>query len=88
MVVLYMLAVVGYLLPAIIATLRGHHQQNAIGALNLLLGWTLLGWIGALVWSLTAVPAAHHQPVSTGSIVRMVIGLAVVGVLLAVIAQN
>jgi hypothetical protein len=29
----------------------------AIFALNLLLGWTLLGWFAALVWSLTAVQA-------------------------------
>jgi hypothetical protein len=28
----------------------------AIAALNLLLGWTLLGWVGALVGSLTATP--------------------------------
>jgi hypothetical protein len=26
----------------------------AIFVLNLLLGWTLLGWIGSLVWSCTA----------------------------------
>jgi len=27
----------------------------AILVLNLLLGWTFLGWVGALIWSLTAV---------------------------------
>ena len=42
-----------YLLPAIIAHKRQHPQHMAIGVLNLLLGWTLLGWVGALVWSLT-----------------------------------
>jgi hypothetical protein len=26
----------------------------AIGVLNFFLGWTLLGWIGALVWACTA----------------------------------
>ena len=38
-----------YFLPAVAAPLRGHHQRLAITALNLLLGWTALGWIIALV---------------------------------------
>ncbi|MGH6803055.1 MAG: superinfection immunity protein [Methyloceanibacter sp.] len=46
-----------YFLPAIVAGLRGHHNSGAIFALNLLLGWTALGWIIALVWSFTAVQA-------------------------------
>ncbi|MBI5014363.1 MAG: superinfection immunity protein [Deltaproteobacteria bacterium] len=41
--------------PAGIAHQRHHHQLGAIAALNLLLGWTVLGWIGALVWAFTAV---------------------------------
>jgi hypothetical protein len=49
------LALVIYLLPALIAGGRKHHQQGAILGLNLLLGWTLLGWIAAFVWALTAV---------------------------------
>ena len=44
-----------YFIPAIIAWLRGHQSKWAITALNALLGWTFLGWIGALVWSLTGV---------------------------------
>jgi hypothetical protein len=45
-----------YFIPAIVAICRKHHQQNAILVLNLLLGWTGLGWIGALVWAATATP--------------------------------
>lgn len=45
-----------YFLPAIVATFRNHHQANAIAILNLFLGWTLLGWVIALVWSATAIP--------------------------------
>lgn len=48
-------AVALYFLPLLIALPRNHHNALAIAALNLLLGWTLLGWIAALVWSLTAV---------------------------------
>jgi hypothetical protein len=44
-----------YFLPAIIAVDRRHEQGLAIFVLNLLLGWTALGWILALVWACTAV---------------------------------
>lgn len=43
-----------YLLPTVIAALRGHHNTMAIFVLNLLLGWTVLGFVGALVWSFTS----------------------------------
>lgn len=36
-----------------IAWSRGHPSTGAILALNLFLGWTLLGWIISLVWSFT-----------------------------------
>lgn len=42
-----------YLLPSIVAASRKHNNEGAIVALNLLLGWTGLGWIGALIWALT-----------------------------------
>lgn len=44
-----------YLIPAWVAFAREHHQRGAITALNFALGWTLLGWVGALVWALTQV---------------------------------
>jgi hypothetical protein len=44
-----------YLLPTWVAFNRQHHNRFAIFALNFLLGWTFLGWVGALVWALTAV---------------------------------
>jgi hypothetical protein len=45
-----------YFLPAIIA--RKKRNANAITVLNLLLGWTILGWIITLVWALTSDPLA------------------------------
>jgi Superinfection immunity protein len=42
-----------YLLPSLIAALRGHLDAAAIFVLNLVLGWTGLGWLVALIWSLT-----------------------------------
>jgi len=35
---------------------RRHHNRVAIFALNLLAGWTAVGWIIALVWALTRPP--------------------------------
>jgi hypothetical protein len=49
-----------YFLPALIAALRKHPQTLAIFVLNLLLGWSVIGWIGSLVWSLT-----NAQPTQT-----------------------
>lgn len=48
-------AFAAYFLPTLVASRRDHPQQNAIALLNLLLGWTFLGWIAALVWAATAV---------------------------------
>ena len=48
-----------YFLPSIIASRRGHRQAGAITVLNLLLGWTLLGWVIALVWSCSYVAPAR-----------------------------
>jgi hypothetical protein len=44
-----------YLAPLIIATVRDHHRLPWIGLLNFAAGWTVVGWIGALVWSVTAI---------------------------------
>jgi ABC-type transport system involved in cytochrome c biogenesis permease component len=52
---LLLILIIPYFAPAIVAFARGHHQKWAIFALDLLLGWTFLGWVGALVWSLTKV---------------------------------
>ncbi len=43
-----------YFVPSIVAGMRSHRQLAPIIALNVLLGWTLVGWIAALVWSLAA----------------------------------
>ena len=43
-----------YFLPTVIALARSHHNGFAIFLTNLLLGWTLIGWVIALIWSVTA----------------------------------
>lgn len=40
--------------PTVVAVLRGHQDTFAIFLTNLLLGWTFIGWIVALIWACTA----------------------------------
>jgi uncharacterized membrane protein YqaE (UPF0057 family) len=40
-----------YFLPTIVALVRGHWAVSAVFVLNFLLGWTLIGWMVALVWA-------------------------------------
>ena len=53
-----LLLVLAYFLPSLVAVARGHQSGLEIVTCNLLLGWTVLGWIVAFIWSLTA---AHWE---------------------------
>jgi len=44
-----------YIAPLVIAMVQDHHRLPWIGLLNLTTGWTVAGWIAALVWSVTAI---------------------------------
>jgi sorbitol-specific phosphotransferase system component IIC len=58
--ILIVLLIVVYFIPTFVADRRKNHV-GAIFALNLFLGWTLLGWVGALVlalWNNNAAPTA------------------------------
>lgn len=59
--ILIIIVLVIYFIP----TLVGMKKRNAgaIFTLNLLLGWTLLGWIIALVWALTVDQNVSHVPI-------------------------
>jgi hypothetical protein len=45
------LGFVTYFLPSLIALLRSKRDILAIVLLNFFLGWTLIGWVVALVWA-------------------------------------
>ncbi len=47
-----------YFVPTIVAFRRKDRQRTAIFILNLFLGWTLIGWVGALVWAYIRSSAA------------------------------
>ncbi|NTV60589.1 MAG: superinfection immunity protein [Chlorobiaceae bacterium] len=50
-----------YFLPLFIAVIRKHHQTGAIFVLDLLAGWTFIGWVGALVWACTEVKRISQE---------------------------
>ena len=43
-----------YFLPALIATIKGRPNKGAIWALNILGGWTVVGWVVSFIWALTS----------------------------------
>ncbi len=45
-----------HFLPTIIAALRNSRHIVAIFLINLFLGWTVIGWIVALIWACTSDP--------------------------------
>ena len=50
-VILLAIIVLIYLLPTLIAFSREHPQRGLIVILNLIFGWTLLGWILIFLWA-------------------------------------
>jgi len=67
-VVLPVLGALFYAIPSLVARAKRHHQFTAILWLNILAGWTFIGWVAALVWALSnpqvvvAAPAMGTHP--------------------------
>ena len=52
-----------YFIPFIFAKKRKHNKTGTIFIANLLFGWTFIGWIAVLVWSLSSnVSLGDHAP--------------------------
>lgn len=49
--IVMVLMVMIYFLPVIIAMARKHRNLGPVLILNLFVGWTLIGWVVALVWA-------------------------------------
>lgn len=49
-------ALVVYFIPSIVAFNRGHENKMAILVINTFFGWSLIGWVGALVWAVLVMP--------------------------------
>jgi hypothetical protein len=51
-----------YVTPSIIALCRHHHNAAALIVLNLLTGWTFVGWVVAVVWAFMSPPQGSFAP--------------------------
>lgn len=49
--VLFIIITFMYFIPTVVAAKRGKANTTAIFVLNLLLGWTFIGWVVALIWA-------------------------------------
>lgn len=54
-----------YFMPTAIAVVRKHHNMVSIMVLNLFAGWTYLGWVTALVWSVSNQSPAQRVIIET-----------------------
>jgi hypothetical protein len=50
---MFIISIIFYFLPTLIAFIRGHDSKIGIMFLNTLLGWTFIFWVLALVWSVS-----------------------------------
>ena len=56
-VLMILLAAGFYFLPGLIARARRHSRSDAVLFLNLIFGWTVIGWVALLVWAVIEKPA-------------------------------
>jgi len=56
---------VGYFMPAAVALARKKRNAASIMLLDLFLGWTVIGWIIALIWAV-AYEAPRPNPAGRG----------------------
>jgi uncharacterized sodium:solute symporter family permease YidK len=50
-IVLWMVALIAYLVPSIVAEERNSKKLHPIIIVNVFLGWTVIGWIIAMKWA-------------------------------------
>ena len=55
-----------YFLPTFVAVARKKVNEGAIFVLNLFLGWSLIGWVVALLWALSSPETSEAQVVGAG----------------------
>lgn len=56
------LCAVVYLLPWIVASQRDSRHQGSVAVINILLGWTLVGWVVAMAIALAGRPPGEGAP--------------------------
>lgn len=54
LIVVGLIGLMVYFAPWLVAVARRARRTPGIFVINLFLGWTLLGWVGALAWAVAA----------------------------------
>jgi O-antigen/teichoic acid export membrane protein len=54
-------SLIAYFIPIMVALFRKHPNMAPILVVNIFLGWTLIGWVVALAWALTAQSDNKHR---------------------------
>lgn len=58
-----------YWLPTLIAVARRTHSALGVAVVNFFLGWTVIGWIVALIWALAAANGPQVVVIENGRVV-------------------
>lgn len=58
---LILTAVVVYLIPSGIAISKKHNKTFMICFINILAGWTIIGWVTSFIWSLCGNNNANNE---------------------------
>jgi hypothetical protein len=60
--IVFFVSLAVYFLPSLVASTRLHPNSKPIMLLNIFLGWTLIGWVGALIWSASKIDSHAVKP--------------------------
>jgi len=53
---LFIVLAIVYFVPSMVAWRKDAPRFQALFALNLLTGWTFIGWVAALIWAMVDEP--------------------------------
>lgn len=68
-----------YFIPTVVAANRRHARQGAIALLNALAGWTVVGWLAALIWALAGACRPKEGGGGLGALRSLALLVAVLG---------
>jgi hypothetical protein len=68
--IILLVAAVLYFFPSIVAANRKHPNADAICVINFFLGWSIIGWVGALAWAFTAVKKSPSEEVKKSGLME------------------
>ncbi len=74
-----LLLVVAYFLPTVVAANRRHARQGAVLLLNALAGWTVVGWVAALIWALAGACGPREATAGLGVLRSLAVLVLVLG---------